>query len=296
MRFVVMDEFAAKYAGPALDDHEMDATYLGTALLGLGDMFREANRVAHPLSEKEPRVKVKEVRPGSFEVAFGIDYTNVEQAVNLLSGKYSNAGANALAFGTPLLCIVVSAVKAVKAKAAGKKVSSDELVTELKDELLVKHVNELKESRDFQKGVANLASPVLQDGIDQVDFFDPSGRNLISIDEAEALQIQRFEDEIKSDIRYETAIIEIGTPQIEKPLRRKWGLKHPDYGAINARLVDRNFADFVERGEVLFGKGRQFKTRLRVEELDLGDREYRRDFEIVEIEAIEGPTQGELEL
>lgn len=296
MRFVVMDEFAAKYAGPALDDHEMDATYLGTALLGLGDMFREANRVAHPLSEKEPRVKVKEVRPGSFEVAFGIDYTNVEQAVNLLSGKYSNAGANALAFGTPLLCIVVSAVKAVKAKAAGKKVSSDELVTELKDELLVKHVNELKESRDFQKGVANLASPVLQDGIDQVDFFDPSGRNLISIDEAEALQIHRFEDEIKSDIRYETAIIEIGTPQIEKPLRRKWGLKHPDYGAINARLVDRNFADFVERGEVLFGKGRQFKTRLRVEELDLGDREYRRDFEIVEIEAIEGPTQGELEL
>lgn len=296
MRFVVMDEFAAKYTGPALDDHEMDATYLGTALLGLGDMFREANRVAHPFSEKEPRVKVKEVRPGSFEVAFGIDYTTVEQAVNLLSGKYSNAGANALTYGTPLLCIVVSAIKAVKAKAAGKKVSSDELLTELKDELLVKPVNELKESRDFQKGVANLASPVLQDGIDQVDFFDLSGRNLISIDEAEALQIQRFEDEIKRDIRYETAVIEIGTPQIEKPLHRKWGLKHPDYGAINAKLVDRNFAYLVERGEVLFGKGRQFKTRLRVEELDLGDREYRRDFEIVEIEAIEGPTQGELEL
>lgn len=296
MRFVVMDEFAAKYAGPALDDHEMDATYLGTALLGLGEMFREANRVVHPLSDKEPRVKVKEVRPGSFEVALGIDYTTVEQAANLLSGKYANAGANALAFGTPLLCIVVAAIKALKAKVAGRKVSHDELVTELKDELLVKHVNELKESRDFQKGVASLASPVLQDGIDQVDFFDSSGRNLLSIDEAEAIQIQRFEDEVSPDIRYETGIIEIGTPQIEKPLRRKWGIKHPEYGAINARLVDRDFADLVERGEVLFGKGRQFRARLRVEELDLGDHDYRRDFEIVEIVAIECPTQGELEL
>lgn len=295
MRFVVKEEFSARYAGPALDSHEMDAIYLGTALMGFGEIFREAQQLVAPLNDKEPRVKVKEVRPGSFEIAFGIDFTTIEQVANLLSGKYATAGANALAYGTLLLAVVIAAIESVKKKAAGKGVSHDELVNQLKDELLAKHVEELSSRRDFQKNVARLAEPVTEDGIDQVDFLDSSGRNILSIDEGEARSLLRYEEETEPEIRYEDATVEIGTPQIEKPAKRKWGLKHPVYGTINARLIDRDFTDQVDQGKVLFGKGRLFRARIRVEEIHLGNCEFRRDFEIVKIEPIEQPPQQQIE-
>lgn len=45
MSFVKIDEFSARYSGPAVDDHTMDVSVLGPALLGMGEIFREAYSV-----------------------------------------------------------------------------------------------------------------------------------------------------------------------------------------------------------------------------------------------------------
>lgn len=296
MRFVTLSEFSAKYDGPALEDHQMDVTYLGAALLGLGEMFREAQQAIDPLGDKQPKVKVKEVRPGSFEVVLGIDYSLIDQATNLFNSPKLTAAGNAAGLGSILIGTVATAVKGVKKLAAKKQVNADELIAESGDELIGKSAEKLVRSKKFRKNVAKLSKPVTEEGIDEMRIRDKDGDSLVEINEDEAIEIQELDETLEPLVRYETAIVEIGTPQIDKPLERKWGITHQDYGAINARLLDVDFASAVAKRKVLFGKGLRFKARLRIEEKPQIDGDTRYLFEIVTIAPVEDGTQTEISI
>lgn len=294
MSFVKIDEFSARYSGPAVDDHTMDVSALGPALLGMGEIFREAYAVIAPMDDSCPTVKVQEVRPGSFEIALGVDLSLIEEAVNLFTGNRSTALANASGIAGGIVGVVTAAIALFKREATtGKRFSRDELVTELRDELLAQHIDHLRDRRHFRQNVGRVVKPLTEDGIDEVTFFDRQGADLVSVSETEAEKIAEFEPEVQPTIRYEDAVVEIGTPQISKPLKRKWGLLHSQYGSINAALLDTDFADEVFKSKVSFATGKRFKTKLRVEESPIeADSEPSRSFEIVEIEPLEEGEQS----
>ena len=72
-------EFAIAYDGPALEDHTMDVQTLGPALLAVGDMCREANRVMNGQEVADINVRVKATAAGCFDILF--EFTQIYNAL-----------------------------------------------------------------------------------------------------------------------------------------------------------------------------------------------------------------------
>lgn len=300
MAYMATEQFSAKYSGPALDDHTMDAMTLGPALLAMGEMFRETYRVADPMGEKEPTIRVQQVRAGSFEVVLSIDLSVIEHVKTLFSGSWATAAANVITIGgatfhavNHLVRITAATISALKAEASEQgRPSKDTLVNELHDEILADLVDKLRDERQFRNHLAKVTKPATQEGIDNFTIRTQDGHELVSVDtyHAEYFNAAALTEETPQ-ARIEEATIKIGTPQIEKPLRRKWGIIHDEYGTVNAALLDQEFANDVVHGKVSFGAGREFRAKLRVEETLTGQIEHKRNFEIIEIQAITGGEQ-----
>ncbi|MDK8305835.1 hypothetical protein QP866_02515 [Corynebacterium imitans] len=291
-----LDEFCAHYDGDALSDNEMDVSALGPALLAFGEITRIAYREVDPLSGKQPTVKVQQFSPGSFEILMGIDLNTVEEVVDLFTNRYSSAAANVVGIGGGLMSLITAAIYALKRLTQGKNATRDELIDQLGDELLAEHVRKLQKHRQFRENVKKVVKPLTREGIAELTLKDREGKILVSIDENEAEGILDLESDARSAVRYEDAIITIGTPQMEKPLKLKWRLEHPEYGSITASLQDEDFAVDVLNGSVRFYRGSKFKTKLRVEEeTDATGQVIARSFEIVQIEQ-EGEEYPTLDL
>ncbi|TVS29810.1 hypothetical protein [Corynebacterium sanguinis] len=292
-----LDEFCAHYDGDALSTHEMDVTALGPALLAFGDMARIAYREVDPLSGKQPTVKVQQFSPGSFEVLMGIDLNMVEEVVDLFTNKYSTAAANAVGVSGGLISVISATIYAVKRLAKGEATTRDELVNQLGDELLAEHVRRLQDNRQFRESVKKVVKPLTKDGVAELSLRRKDGDPLVSINETEADQILDLESTEEASVRYEDCLVTIGTPQMEKPLKLKWRLEHPEYGSITATLRDEEFANEVLRGNVSFYRGNLFKTKLRIEEhTDSLGRVVAQSFEVAQIgQAGEGDPSFEIE-
>jgi hypothetical protein len=83
-------QFALKYDGEALRDHEMDARDLAPALIGLCDLIDESNRIINQ-GRARIDVKVRTLKDGSFSIDVSLVQSLVDQAVDLLSGRHITA-------------------------------------------------------------------------------------------------------------------------------------------------------------------------------------------------------------
>lgn len=293
MRHMKLDEFCAHYDGDALSDHEMDVSALGPALLAFGEIARIAYREVDPLSGKQPTVKVQQFSPGSFEILMGIDLNMVEEVVDLFTGRYSTATSNLVGITGGLMSVITATIYGLKKLTKGKKATQDELISQLGDELLAEHVRNLQDNRQFRENVKKVVKPLTRDGVAELTLKDREGKTLVSIDENEAEGILELESEAQSSVRYEDEIVTIGTPQMEKPMKLKWRLEHPEYGSVTASLRDKNFAEEVLNGSVRFYRGSEFKAKIRVEEqTDVTGQVTSQSFEIVQISQVgeEDPT------
>ncbi|WP_147285123.1 hypothetical protein [Corynebacterium renale] len=291
-----LGEFSAHYDGPALDTHEMDVTTLGPALLAFGEMVRAAHKELAPMDKHTPTVRVQEFRPGSFEVLMVIEASVVDQVVNLFTSQKANAGANLLAYGGTLLTALGGAWKIIKRKATNKAATNTDTYTTVDgDELAIKIADKLATNPKFINQYKKVVQPLDTDGIEHFAIKDTDGETIETVNEAEAQSILAYNAQTEPIIRRETCIVEIGTPQIAKPLERKWRLEHEAYGSISASLLDEDFAQEVLKGTINFHNGALFKTLLRIEETPMPDEpEPQRKFEIISIEPISYGEQTSL--
>lgn len=282
-------EFKVKYSGPAVEDHRMDVNYLGTALTGLGGMFNELDELVYKNSNEGSQVKVKETRPGSFELVLEFVQPALDYFVNLLSSKQATAAANFLQFTSPVLAILVGSCRSVKDKKTEELAAEDEPIAnaddKLAEELFSRQINRLKINRDFQINFAGLAKPVTMEGIESVDISDRDGQIVLTINEDQARELQRLREKLESkpETWYEEAMVEIVAPQLDRPLELKWKLKSECGEVFGAYLKDIDFAGKVENGEVVFKKGQKFQVYMEIKESYLGANEYKREYEILKI-------------
>lgn len=283
-------EFKVKYSGPAVEDHRMDVNYLGTALTGLGGMFNELDELVYKNSNEGSQVKVKEARPGSFELVLEFVQPTLDYFVNLLSSKQATAAANFLQFMSPVLAILGGSCRSVRDEKTEELAAEDEPIAndddELAEELFSHLINRLKTNRDFQINFADLTKPVTTAGFESFDLVDKDGRVVLTINEDQAQKLQELRKKLESkpEIRHGEDIVEIVAPQLDRPLELKWKLKKEDDEVFGAYLKDGRFARKVENGEVVFKKGQKFKVYMQITESYLGANEYKRDYEILEID------------
>lgn len=296
MPLVKLDEFSAHYDGEALDDHEMDVTALGPALLAFGDIVRAAYRVIEPLDERKPVVKVQEFKPGSFEVVLSIDLTLIEQAVSLLNGRYATAAATAAGIGTPIVTVITAAIMAIKKRAdSGEETTQDELRSELGDELRAKQAHRLQHDPKFVDGVKKATKPVVGEGIDELTIKTRGGHNDVSVNKDEAKAISEIESTEEKSVYYDDLVVTVSTPHMDDPMKRQWRFENKDLGAFKARLLDSNFAELIKQGKVSFQTGVKFDAKVRVEEvMQHGEAEPKRSYEIVEMKPIPSGEQGNI--
>lgn len=288
VRKVKVEEFTAKYDGPALDDHTMDVTTLGPALLAFGEMNRAAYRALNPTDDRAPTVKVQAVGEGSFEIMLALDLTWIEQARHLFTRDNLDTAAMVTGLtGLNLLTVIGLAVRAVKSKLSGKRPTVDELADEIGDAVIANVVDKLQDDDQFIKGLKKATSPMLNEGVDSLLIGTGNREPIVSInkEEAEAIDDLAVDEEINVSVG--DYIVRVISPHTEDAKKRKWRLESQESGLIMARLLDDEFADLVEKGQVSFSNSRRFKARLRVEERSSSSSNVvKRSYEIVSIRAL----------
>ncbi len=246
---VDVEEFAARFVGPDVDDHTMDVTVLGPALLAFGEMHRAALRVAAPFDERVPRVRVKEVAAGSFEVVLAVDLTLLEHVRTLLSKENVSYVADI----GGILALVIAGINAVCQKARGRRYTFDELSTMFGDAVVARIVDQLGDDRQFIEGAQKMTRPMLDADIDRLEIRRPGGAPEVSLDKEDAELIDRLAVGEEVRVKVIEQVVTVVTAQFADPMRRKWRFESEELGVFTAKMLDRDFVALVERRELRLG-------------------------------------------
>lgn len=304
-------EFAVAYDGPALEDHTMDVQTLGPALLAIGDMCREANRVMNGQELAEVNVRVKATSEGCFDILF--ELTQVYNAVAELLREEDVATAKDiiewLGFGAVPGAGLLAFLKWKRARKIVKQeptVNGDgNTIYNITVEgdhnnvtVLSEPVYRLSQDARVRAAQRRTLSPLSGAGVNE--FQVRQGRRpILSIGKDELNR--GYYDLVPDELGGEETI---GDPQVFEAVLllrsavfvkdKKWQFYYGDQ-RISATLSDPAFVRQVFVTGERFGVGDRFQVRLCLSQILLPNGKIRNDYEIVKvIETTPGPKQPDL--
>ena len=304
-------EFAIAYDGPALEDHTMDVQTLGPALLAVGDMCREANRVMNGQEVADINVRVKATAAGCFDILF--EFTQIYNALAELIQDEDVATAKDIIEWLGFSAVPGAGLLAFLKWKRGRKIVKQEAkadgdgnaiynITVEGDHNNVTVISEpvyrLSQDARVRAAQRRTLSPLSHAGVNE--FQVRQGRRpVISIgkDELNSGYFDLVPDEIGGE---ET----IGDPQVFEAVLllrsavfvkdKKWQFYYGEQ-RISASLSDPEFVRRVFVAGERFGVGDRFRVRLCLSQILLPNGKIRNDYEIVRvIEATPGPKQPDL--
>ena len=165
-------ELCVAYDGEALKDHRIDVRDLAPALLGIGQLFEEANRVVNG-DRAAVSVRVKAQKAGSFEIDLDVFQTLAKQVEGFLIGAHVTAAANlagilGFASGTVLgLFKLLKWLRNRKARLlAGSRPGT--VVVEIDGDRIEVTEDVIKLSEDIavRRAIKKMLEPLTREGID----------------------------------------------------------------------------------------------------------------------------------
>lgn len=307
-------EFAIAYDGPALANHTMDVQSLGPALLAIGDLCQEANRVINGQNVADVNVRVKATGEGCFDILFELVHKLYDDAADLVREDEVATAKELLEWlglgAAPLLGLVgflkwKRGRKIVKQEASvdGRGNSVINVTVEGSDNTITvisPSVHELATDPRVRAAQRRMLAPLSESGVEE--FRVRHKRKTVTRILKDDLEKGYFDldpdefggEEPANDPQTFEAVLVLRAPVFVED--SKWQFF---YGGqrISATLDDPNFVRSVFKGGARFGVGDRFRVRLRLSQMILSNGKIRNDYEILKvIETTPGPKQLDMGL
>jgi hypothetical protein len=247
--------FIICYDGEALKYHEMDVRDLGPALMSLGQLFDEANKILNG-NEVTIKVHVKAHSEGSFQISFEVVQSIVSKISTFLNSDFI---ATALILKELILsgrCGLFWFIERLKGKYPNKitDLKNGMFLIEIENEKFEVPLELLKLYRDVsvRTATARVLKPLENEGVDV--FIAKDGEMELTRVEKESLSyftIPEIQDEKVFESEHDAAY-SIVSLVFQKD--RKWKLSDGN-STISVSIEDEDFLKKVDNNLISFTKG-----------------------------------------
>lgn len=247
-------EFTVTYDGAALQMHSMDVRYLSPALLSLGNLFDEGNRILNG-DEVSIRLHAKAYEAGSFNILFNLSQSLGAQISGFLTGNLVTSAINLkeLILGGAGLFYLTKKLRGKKPdKVEDLKNGYYRITFEGNSEDIPVELLQLYQNIPVRKAVQNILEPLHNEGIDS--FTVSENKNTIQEIKKEELTfftMPSLEYEKVKEFEKE-ALYSIDALTFKEG--NKWRLFDGNT-TINVLIKDEEFLDKVEKSLTAFTKG-----------------------------------------
>lgn len=283
------EHFRVTYDGEALHDHQMNVRVLGPALLAMGEVLENANRV---LNHGKATVSVNvhgSMKTGSLAIDFATQQSLLSHIVDIINTKEVIAAATIMAIlgfnlkehaAKPTYYGLVQVIKWLRNRKI-KQITTDEHIAKLyvDDEYIEieLHVLELLKDYQLRKELENVLEPLSHDGIDTFAVGDNDGfAFVIRKDEREWFKAPSPSVEELPEARYKKTL------QIERldfNEENKWRFTDGNAGFF-AVITDKAFLKKIANNEIAFSRGDVLQVDI-IERQRMDGDKLKTDFEIV---------------
>ncbi len=259
-------KFRFFYDGPALQGHQMDVKVIAPALMAMGQLLEQANKLVNgPKSRVQARVDASFIA-GSFGVDIAVVAPDLwQQTKDMLSGNDATAVLNLIAFlglGAGSVKGLVHLIKWLQGRAIDKvEVVNQDFVVVIVNEQRLKidrPVLDLYRSYDVRQSLEGVMAPLAEEGI---DTFSTGVEGSPSV---EVLKYQRewFNSPIPGDVQPEstsgTGLFRLVSLTFKDD--NKWRF-HDGTAEIYAVMADEHFSTRVAMGQEAFCSGDTLRVR-----------------------------------
>lgn len=247
--------FTVSYDGKALQNHAMDVRDLAPALLSIGQLFDEANRVLNG-DKVSIKLQVKAQREGSFEIWFEAVQTICSQISGFLTGDFVTSALNlkelVLCGGIGLFTFIKklrgrNPTKIINLKNNFVRIEFGEESFDIPLDLL-----RLYQDVAVRTVVEKVLKPLEEEGIDTFSIKEDK-KEIEKIDKSEVpyFKLPYLEEEKILEIEHEAAYSIVSLAFKED---NKWRL-HDGNSTIAVSIKDEDFLKKVNDNLISFAKG-----------------------------------------
>jgi hypothetical protein len=295
------DNFQLAYDGPAVREGSMDVYDLAPALLGIGDLVRDANRF---LNQDRADVSVQvesDFQHGSFEISLMVDQTVLAQAKEMLfAGSISEAKELLmLLFGTTSVAgAVVGAIKIYK-MLKGKKPEAASIKIDNSQTTIINNIAveartaNLYLNDDIRSQLDRVVAPITKPGFDKMEVRKNKAvlEELRKADLPDRLLESGEASSQDSLVNSREAFLSVETANFAKG---KWRFSDGT-AKFNAQLNDPAFRQHIDSREEGFFSGDTLRVSLTTTQTVKPDGKIQTTYSIDKVlEHRHGPTQERL--
>lgn len=281
------------YTGPLVDDGTMDVRDLGPALMALGKLVNDANKI---LNNDKSTIAVNvnaDFQKGSFEIAFECVRTITEQLTSLFAPNVTvdellQYLGLASTLGLPNLVDLIKWGYGKLIKNVKNNNNGTVTITDSNNENITVNINVFNTYKniDIRESYDELLKPTQREGIESFEVRDySSGEKRVvqsitkEISKAFEFAIDTIEDDEKISVQESDQWVKLLKVDFED---LKWRLQSGEI-KYYATFQDESFLNDIEAGRISFTKGDMLQVRLEQTQTVKNDGTIKNDYKVIKV-------------